>query len=321
MSLKLKAERDAPGLFDLKSMLTMSAISIAYLLLSWVLIGFKPTQVILVVITNLLYFLSAPTRELVKGFSIFIIYWVIFDYMKAFPNYRYNEVHIESLYRHEKDLFGIVVNGVRLTANEYWLLHRSLFLDIAAGLFYLMWIPVPLGFSAWLFFRSRPQFYGFALTFLLVNLIGFVIYYLYPAAPPWYIQLHGTELDVLTKGNTAGLGRFDRFFHAGIFSSLYEQSSNVFAAMPSLHASYPVIVLYYGLRNRLGKVNIAFAVIMAGIWFAAVYSSHHYILDVLAGILCAVVGIGLFQLLFRKRFPLTGTAKVNVRLNAQDRTE
>jgi hypothetical protein len=28
-----------------------------------------------------------------------------------------------------------------------------------------------------------------------------------------------------------------------------------------------------------------------GIWFAAVYSSHHYVLDVLAGIACGLAGL------------------------------
>jgi membrane-associated phospholipid phosphatase len=65
--------------------------------------------------------------------------------------------------------------------------------------------------------------------------------------------------------------------------------------MPSLHASYPLIVLFYGIKNKLGKINLVFAVVMAGIWFAAVYNSHHYVLDVLAGILCGSIGIGLFQ--------------------------
>ncbi|HEX8462754.1 MAG TPA: phosphatase PAP2 family protein, partial [Segetibacter sp.] len=98
-----------------------------------------------------------------------------------------------------------------------------------------------------------------------------------------------------TPGNTAGLHRFDDYFHAGIFNALYAKSSNVFAAMPSLHSAYPLITLYYGLKNRLGLINILFAIIMAGIWFAAVYSSHHYLLDVLAGVTCAIAGITIFQ--------------------------
>lgn len=41
--------------------------------------------------------------------------------------------------------------------------------------------------------------------------------------------------------------------------------------------------------------NLLFTLIMLGIWFTAVYSSHHYVLDVLAGIVCAIIGISLFQ--------------------------
>jgi membrane-associated phospholipid phosphatase len=65
--------------------------------------------------------------------------------------------------------------------------------------------------------------------------------------------------------------------------------------MPSLHSAYPLITLYYGIKSRLGLVNILFATIMVGIWFAAVYSSHHYLLDVIAGVACAIIGIFIFQ--------------------------
>ncbi|MEJ7685363.1 MAG: phosphatase PAP2 family protein [Segetibacter sp.] len=135
----------------------------------------------------------------------------------------------------------------------------------------------------------------FALTFLFVNIIGFIIYYVYPAAPPWYIQNYGFQFNPHIHGNTAGLQRFDNFFHVSIFHALYAQSSNVFAAMPSLHSAYPLITLFYGIKNRLGPINILFAVIMLGIWFAAIYTGHHYILDVLAGIACSAAGIFIFK--------------------------
>jgi membrane-associated phospholipid phosphatase len=38
---------------------------------------------------------------------------------------------------------------------------------------------------------------------------------------------------------------------------------------------------------------------MAGIWFAAIYSSHHYVLDVIAGICCGLAGISLFNYLYK----------------------
>jgi membrane-associated phospholipid phosphatase len=284
------------GLFSKKAILLTSAISIGYLLLSKILIGYKPEQLILVIVFNVLYYVSFATRKFITGFSIYIVFWIIFDYMKAFPNYLYNTVHIEDLYNAEKNLFGIHTHAVLLTPNEFWQKNTYTLLDILSGIFYLCWVPVPLVFSAYLFFsKKREQFLYFALTFLLVNLIGFVGYYVYPAAPPWYVQLYGFTFNPHTPGNTAGLHRFDDFFHAGIFNALYAKSSNVFAAMPSLHSAYNLIVLYYGVKNRFGPINIVFAIIAAGIWFAAVYSGHHYLLDVLAGILCAVVGIFVFN--------------------------
>jgi len=223
--------------------------------------------------------------------------------MKAFPNYNYNPVHIADLYNFEKKLFGINFKGRILTPNEYWRINGNTVTDVCAGIFYLCWIPVPLVFAAFLFFYNRKQFLYFSLTFVLVNLIGFVIYYLYPAAPPWYVQYHGFDFQATTKGNTGGLAKFDAFFNAGIFKSIYAKGSNVFAAMPSLHSSYPVIVLYYGLKNKLGIINVFFVVVMLGIWFTAVYASHHYVLDVLAGIICAIAGITLFNVFVSKSKP------------------
>jgi hypothetical protein len=275
--------------------LLCAGIVAAYLMLSALLIGFKAEQLFLSGLFSICYLASASTRGFIKAFSIFIIYWIIFDYMKAFPNYEYNHVRIESLYQTEKNLFGIHENGVVLTPNEYLDLHHMPFLDILTGIFYLCWVPVPLAFAAYLYFKNRQQFYFFSLTFLLVNLLGFVVYYFYPAAPPWYIKEHGFDFIPNTPGNTGGLSRFDALTGTSIFQSIYAKSSNVFAAMPSLHSSYPVIVLYYGIKNKMGWVNALFALVMGGIWFAAVYNSHHYVLDVVAGITCAIAGLFVFN--------------------------
>lgn len=289
------------AVFTTRRLFIVSLITFGYLLLSYWLIGFRKEQIYLVTLFVGCYFASSISRKFIIGFSIFIVYWIIFDYMKAFPNYLFREVNLESLYQTEKNIFGIHHGGRWLTPNEYWLFHHTSWLDILTGLFYLSWVPVPLAFAAFLFFRNRMEFLYFSLTFLLVNLIGFVIYYLYPAAPPWYIQQHGFTFISSTPGNSGGLVRFDLFFHSTIFQGLYSKSSNVFAAMPSLHSSYPVIVLYYGLKNKLGRINLFFGIVMLGIWFSAIYNSHHYVLDVLAGISCAITGIYLFEWLKQKK--------------------
>lgn len=286
------------NLFSKKDIFLALSISFGYLLLSYLLIGFRFEQLVLVAICNALYFASYTTRKLMTGFSVFVLYWVIFDYMKAFPNFKYNPVHIASLFEAEKEIFGFRYLGELVTPNQYWLLNKSAVLDVISGFFYLCWVPVPLAFAMYLFFSEKyAAFMHFALTFLLVNVLGFIVYYIYPAAPPWYVEKYGFTFLPNTGGEIAGLQGFDTFFNIGVFKALYAKSSNVFAAMPSLHSSYPIITLFYGIKYRLGKVNWLFAAIVAGIWFAAVYTTHHYVLDVVAGVFCAACGILLYQLL------------------------
>ena len=310
----MDATVDTRSAFQLKNILTVTFLSVAYLFASYWVVGFKSDQVVLVVIFNACYYSSALTRKFILGFSVFIVYWILFDYMKAIPNYKFNPVHIADLYNHEKSIFGINVNGKTLTPNEYWRLNASTVLDIMGGLFYICWIPVPLGFAAVLFFKDRREFLGFAITFFVVNLLGFVVYYSYPAAPPWYVYEHGFVFNPTTKAGIGGLARFDQYFNVTIFRSIYTKGSNVFAAMPSLHSSYPIIVVYYGLKNKFGYANILLITVMVGIWFTAVYTSHHYILDVLAGITCAITGISLYNVLSTKiplfKFLLDKYAKV-----------
>ena len=288
------------NLYRLEDIYSTSLLSAAYLLLSYFLVGFKTDQLLLIFIFNILFYLSNGSRRFIIGFSIFIVYWILFDYMKAFPNYLYNRVHIEDLYDAEKKVFGINFHGLVITPNEFWGANHNSFLDVLTGFFYLMWVPVPLVFAVYLFFKNKHQFLLFSLVFVWVNLIGFVLYYLYPAAPPWYVQEHGFKFIAQTPGNTAGLVRFDTYFNISLFKQIYSKGSNVFAAMPSLHSAYPVIVLYFGLKNKLGLINVFFFTVMLGIWFSAIYSSHHYALDVLAGIGCAGLGIFTFNIVFRK---------------------
>ena len=127
-----------------------------------------------------------------------------------------------------------------------------------------------------------------------------MVYYIYPAAPPWYVAKYGFDLHIGVPGSRAGLARFDELIHYPLFEGIYNKNANVLAAMPSLHAAYPVIVLYFGLKKKVGRFNILFAVFVAGIWFSAVYSGHHYIIDVIAGVLLTLSVLFVSEKLFRQ---------------------
>lgn len=246
----------------------------------------------------LILFLSGETtRKLAVALLPFVVFGVSYDWMRIYPNYEVNPIDVEGIYLAEKALFGISVGGETLIPCEYFALHHCTIADFLAGIFYLCWVPVPIAFGLWLYLKgNRSMYLRFAMVFLLVNFIGFAGYYIHPAAPPWYAMNYGFDPILDTPGNVAGLGRFDELVGVGIFDSMYGRNANVFAAIPSLHSAYMVVALIYAIKNRSSMGLIAlFTVIMIGIWATAVYSGHHYLIDVLLGVLCAILGILVFE--------------------------
>ena len=272
--------------------------SLIYFSWFYFLVGLRSEHIGLYLTLVGMYVIHPGTRRFVLAFSAFIAYWIIYDSMRIVPNYMVNPVHIAEPYYLEKYWFGLTASdGQRVTLNEYFRQHTTAFLDVLSGLFYLNWVPVPLIFGFWLLQNDKPLFVRFSYGFLFTNLLGFFIYYLYPAAPPWYVEQYGFEIRNSTPGNPAGLLNFDAFFGIQLFTEMYKKSANVFAAIPSLHSAYPVLCLLYGWRLQKKWLNVLFTIFVAGIWFAAVYTRHHYVIDVLAGGIVAVAGYMLFEYL------------------------
>lgn len=268
-------------------------------------IGFRPEHLLMAVLIAALFFASSGTRRLVAALIPFALFGISYDWMNLLPNYMVNSVDIEGLYNTEKSLFGITGHdGTLLTPNEWCALHTSTIADILAGIFYLCWVPLPIIFGLWLYFTGHKREYlHFAIVFLLVNLIGFTFYYIHPAAPPWYVRLYGLGFDPTTHGCVAGLGAFDRLTGLGIFEAIYGRNANVFAAMPSLHSAYTLVAFIYAVRYRVPAMwRWILGIVTAGIWATAIYTFHHYALDVAGGILCAIAGYLLFEyVLMRSR--------------------
>lgn len=262
-----------------------------------VYIGLRPDHWLLIGIFCGLFFASPFTRRLSVALLPFAIFAVSYDWMRLVPNYMVNPIDTRALYEAERSLFGITVDGQTIIPGEYFNQYNWSICDLFSGFFYLCWVPVPIAFGLWLYLRGRKRDYlRFALSFLLVNIIGFCGYYIHPAAPPWYVINYGFEPILSTPGNIAGLVRFEELTGLSVFTNIYVNNSNIFAAVPSLHAAYMLIALVYAIVCRQPRWMIAlFVFITVGIWCTAVYSCHHYIIDVLLGILTALFGILCFE--------------------------
>ena len=120
--------------------------------------------------------------RLVLAMLPFILFGLLYDSMRYFPNYKFGSIDIRGIYEAERHWFGI--GG--LTPNEWWLQHTQPVLDLLSGCFYLMWVPLPIAFGIWLFATGRRELcFRYASAFLFVNILGFIGYYIHPAAPPW----------------------------------------------------------------------------------------------------------------------------------------
>lgn len=276
---------------------------VIWLAVTTLCVGFRPEHLWLALLIASLFFACRTSRKTVVALLPFIIFGISYDWMNIVHNYDVNPVDIRGLYEAEKSLFGITAaTGEVLTPNEFFARHTSTLMDILGGFFYLCWVPVPIFFGLYLYFGRQVKIYlHFAIVFLLVNLIGFAGYYIHPAAPPWYVALYGFDFIEGTPGSVAGLEHFDEITGLGIFNGLYGRNSNVFAAVPSLHSAYTLVAFIYSMRAKCPAwIRVALAVITLGIWFTAVYTSHHYIIDVALGILCAITGYLLFEYLMMR---------------------
>lgn len=286
--------------FSKSNLKIASIFSVCYL--SWIAItmGLRPEHIGAVVFLSITFFASKTTRNITLGFGFFIIYAILYDSLRVWPNSQFNPVHIVEPFNLEKQLFGLNLNGTTVTPGEFLNTSKTTVKGFIAGAFYLTWVPLPIIFALYLFFKNKKLLIQFSFTFLLTNLVGFVIYYLYPAAPPWYILNHGELVDFTVSGSAAGLLDFDKVIDLPIFENMYTRNSNVFAAIPSLHAAYPVVLFYFGLKNRVNWMSILFFIDIIGIWYGAVYTLHHYIIDLLLGLLCAIIAIFVFENVFNK---------------------
>ncbi len=209
--------------------------------------------------------------------------------------------HIAGPYELEKRLFGVPSPNGTLTLNEWFGLHLHPVLDFIAGGAYLTFIGVFIllagYFTRRIYFdinsESTPSHTRWSAravvwSFLVVNVLGFATWFLYPVAPPWYVDTYGLETILLdVPMNPARTVRFDALFGTSFFTGMYGAGSNPFGAIPSLHISYPVLSVVFAMRlKRLRKFTVVFASLVG---FAAVYLNHHYLIDVLLGIVYGLV--------------------------------
>lgn len=289
--------------FSLKWIIPFAILSVVYWLWFGLYIGITSMEVGFYVLMCFLFFTSTTTRRLLLTFSPMLIYLLGYSSLKVLHQEGNSYIYNEGLYNLELSLFGFMYEGTCIIPCEYFAKHHTSILDFLTGIFYVTWMPFPIIFALIAFFKGREKLvFHFWIAFLIANMLAFIGYIFFPAAPPWYYFEYGAEIIHNLKNSAAGFARFDALVGIPVYEGMYANGTNTFGAMPSMHAAFPMILTYYAIKYGNKAMILIFAVSLIAIWFGAIYSNHHYILDLIVGISCGIIGILLSEITVNRTF-------------------
>ena len=136
----------------------------------------------------------------------------------------------------------------------------------------------------WVYLRHHDHFARFRNTVLLANVLGLIGYIAMPTAPPWMFP---------------SFGFVDGVNHT---HDLVSALGNPYAAMPSLHAADALIVgviCFRACRHWWSKA--LWALWPAWVWFCVLATANHFLLDVLAGIVVALISMAVVSQVAKRR--------------------
>lgn len=159
--------------------------------------------------------------------------------------------------------------------------------DVVLGFVYFSHFVTAMIVAAVLWVRSRPLFVSFMRRFIALDVLGLAIYIAYPMAPPWWASVHGHIAASIPRTTDRGWELLG-LHSAGKLMTDGAALSNPVAAMPSLHTAFATLVAVFAIAHLRSRWRGAMLLYPATMGFTLVYFGEHYILDVLAGIVCAL---------------------------------
>lgn len=214
-------------------------------------------------------------------------------------------IHVTEPAAFDRALFGIRTATGVMTPAEWLQTRVNPALDVLCSFTYLSFMPAFGAVAVWFRWQAgrkpgaagtRQAHEAESLTWALfwLGLLSCVTYYLYPAAPPWYLAQYGPGPVLLDAApSPAGAARVDDLLGISLFAGFYGRSPNVFAAIPSLHVAIPLLAA--GFAWRIGSLRVLTLVYAAVMAFSALYLNHHYVLDLLWGAAYALIAMGLVR--------------------------
>lgn len=226
-----------------------------------------------------------------------VFVWLLFFFNARFIPAEYRpHIWVKVLPALENIFYGANISNI-LSAHQYWPL------DVLAWLPYgILHFGGPFVWAALMFICGPPGTVPiYAQTFGYLNIAGVAIQLIFPCSPPWYENMYGlAPANYSMEGSPAGLARIDKLFGIDMYTTNFTASPLVFGAFPSLHSGNAVLEALFMSHcfPKLRPFVIGYAMWM---WWATMYLSHHYAVDLVAGGFMAAIAFYIARATFLPR--------------------
>jgi membrane-associated phospholipid phosphatase len=230
--------------------------------------------------------------ELVVYWVPFFLLWVAYDLIRGQAD-NGRAVHVTGPIDLEKALFlGKVPNNV-LQDRLYDARHIQWW-EVITGVTYMSHFFVVYVTAAVLFLRSKDRFVRWMTALVVLTVFGLLGYWLFPMAPPWMAANNFHLIPDIARPGTRGLNLLHLTFVSRLWTHGANNSEmvNPVAAMPSLHAGYSMLFSWFFFkRTRRWWVKALLALYPLLMAFTLVFGGEHYMIDIFAGWLLAILAV------------------------------
>ncbi len=204
-----------------------------------------------------------------------------YDYLRGLVPQISGKVHVHAMIYFDKFIFGSVPTN---WLQQHFFNGQIRWYDNVAVVLYSMHFITPLIVALVFWLLDRTYFKLYMTAMVVLSYLAFITYYLFPAMPPWMAAQQGflpqvAQITSLTMAN---------FAHPISLPTVYNYvGANLVAAVPSLHAAYPLMTALFVFKKfpRWGWTAFIYPLAM---WLVVMYLGEHYFFDICVAIVYVV---------------------------------
>jgi membrane-associated phospholipid phosphatase len=229
-------------------------------------------------------------KQLVKDGLPFFLVLTVYGLLRSYASHTLWGPFVRPQVWIDTHLFG---TGVDPTVQlQRWLYTPGLHIwDYLCWCCYMSHFFVSFIVAAVLWKTNYAKFRRFVPLFIALTFLGYVTYVLYPAMPPWmasgrHYLPHTVRIVPLV------LDHLHLHSGAAVLTGGDKFDNNV-AAMPSIHAAYPMLICLFFWKGAGTRTRVLLAAYPLCMAFTLVYTGEHFVTDIVVGWLYAATTFAL----------------------------